>query len=257
MHKLEVSSPTTEVRREVDAFGNLVCSLAVDSVARAIDFAVWVVVERDARGGPIVISPDDFASPIYREATPLTRSDAAIDEIAGDLRAGGDAPAALAARINEWVCHRLTYIPGVTDVGTTAAEALALGRGVCQDYAHLMLALCRACGVPARYVSGHLLGEGGTHAWVEALLPDPDHSGRFLARPFDPTHGCEPGLSYVTVAVGRDYADVAPTSGTFRAPYPGRLSALKRAGAAFVETTDDDNRFAASSTGRIPRRGRA
>jgi transglutaminase-like putative cysteine protease len=98
-----------------------------------------------------------------------------------------------------------------------------------------MLTLCRLCGLPARYVSGHLLGEGGTHAWVEVLLPDPTDPNRYLARPFDPTHGTEPGLNYVTVAVGRDYGDVAPTSGTYRAPYAGHLSARKYAGLTAVE----------------------
>ena len=79
----------------------------------------------------------------------------------------------------------MRYAHGVTGVKTTAAEAFALRQGVCQDYAHVMLALCRACGLPARYVSGHLLGEGGTHAWVEVLLPDPAGMGlrRLAFRP--------------------------------------------------------------------------
>jgi transglutaminase-like putative cysteine protease len=98
-----------------------------------------------------------------------------------------------------------------------------------------MLVLCRLCGLPARYVSGHLLGEGGTHAWVEVLLPDPADASQFVAHPFDPTNGCVPGLNYLTVAVGRDYSDVAPTSGTFRAPYGGTLSTHKRAGVTALE----------------------
>ena len=102
-------------------------------------------------------------------------------------------------------------------------------RGVCQDYAHVMLALCRLRGLPARYVSGHLLGEGGTHAWVEVLLPDPDRLRAASWRsPFDPTHGRGAGLNYVTVAVGRDYGDVAPTSGTYRAGLPGNSRAQAR-----------------------------
>jgi transglutaminase-like putative cysteine protease len=141
----------------------------------------------------------------------------------------------LAARINDWVYGAISYAHGVTGVRTAASEALAAGRGVCQDFAHIMLVLCRLCGLPARYVSGHLLGEGGTHAWVEVLLPDPSDAGRSIAHPFDPTNGNIPGLKYVTVAVGRDYGDVAPTSGTFRAPYAGSLSAHKRAGVTALE----------------------
>ena len=122
----------------------------------------------------------------------------------------------------------MSYQAGLTDVSTTAAQALALGRGVCQDYAHVMLALCRACHLPARYVSGHLIGEGGTHAWVEVLLPADDGTGEAIAWPFDPTHASRGGLNQVSIAVGGDYADVAPTSGTYNADVAGRLTTSKR-----------------------------
>jgi transglutaminase-like putative cysteine protease len=86
-----------------------------------------------------------------------------------------------------------------------------------------MLALCRVCGLPSRYVSGHLLGQGGTHAWVEVVLPTRDGSGDAIAWAFDPTHASRGGLGYVTVAVGGDYSDVAPTSGTYMSSARGRL----------------------------------
>jgi len=108
-----------------------------------------------------------------------------------------------------------------------AAEALAQGTGVCQDYAHVMLAISRACGLPSRYVSGHLLGQGGTHAWVEVILPANDGTGEGIAYPFDPTQATKAGLSYVTIAVGGDYADVAPTSGTYLSQLAGRLMTRK------------------------------
>jgi transglutaminase-like putative cysteine protease len=92
-----------------------------------------------------------------------------------------------------------------------------------------MLALCRLCDLPARYVSGHLLGEGGTHAWVDVLLPEA------VAVAFDPTHGREVSLSYVTVAVGRDYRDVAPTSGSYTASFKGQLSSQRRVGLTAVQ----------------------
>ena len=125
------------------------------------------------------------------------------------------------------------YEWGVTTVETTAAEAWDGARGVCQDYAHCMVALCRLCGLPARYVSGHLLGDGGTHAWVEVMVQDAD--GFVRAIPFDPTHDRRAGPRYVTVAVGRDYADVPPTSGTFEGPFPGELTTHKRAAVVRVE----------------------
>ena len=227
--RLEVSSPTTEIRREIDSFDNLVLSLMVDHVAQAIDFVAWIVVERDRVTTRTEVSPETYASPLFREPSPLAEPDAALRDAAAVLCKDRSDAATMASRINAWVYGQMEYAHGVTGVRTTAAEAFARRRGVCQDYAHVMLALCRLCGLPARYVSGHLLGEGGTHAWVEVLLPDPEHASRYLARAFDPTHGREPGLNYVTVAIGRDYGDVAPTSGTYVAPFAGHLSARKRA----------------------------
>ena len=89
----------------------------------------------------------------------------------GDRQAGDGDPEETAERICAAVFAAITYQYGVTSVTTTAAEALAAGRGVCQDFAHVMLALCHLLGLPARYVSGHLLGQGGTHAWVEVIVP--------------------------------------------------------------------------------------
>ena len=121
----------------------------------------------------------------------------------------------------------VTYEYGVTTVTTTAAEALACGRGVCQDFAHVMLALCHLLGQPARYVSGHLVGQGGTHAWVEVIVPRDGHAE---AVAFDPCHGRRTDGGYVTVATGRDYADVAPTTGSYIGASPGRLTAGRRVG---------------------------
>jgi len=120
-----------------------------------------------------------------------------------------------------WAASALVYQLGVTAVHTTAADALRLGRGVCQDYAHVLLTVLRLLGIPARYVSGQLPGEGGTHAWVEALV-----AGSIV--PYDPTHARRTHHDYVTVAVGRDYSDVAPTSGVFCGTATGRLVAHRR-----------------------------
>jgi len=117
----------------------------------------------------------------------------------------------------------LSYTKGVTSVETTSARAFETRRGVCQDFSHVALSLARACGLAARYVSGHLLGEGATHAWIEFLLPVGDADVAALS--YDPTYGMRTSLRYVVVAVGRDYSDVAPTSGAYRAPYAGRLEA--------------------------------
>jgi transglutaminase-like putative cysteine protease len=89
-----------------------------------------------------------------------------------------------------------------------------------------MIALCRLCDIPARYVSGHLVGDGPMHAWVEVLLPS-SNPGEAIVWPFDPTHDRPVSLAYLTVAVGRDYSDVSPTRGTFRAATRGRLSSTE------------------------------
>jgi transglutaminase-like putative cysteine protease len=119
----------------------------------------------------------------------------------------------------------MTFDHGATSVRTTAAEALKEGRGVCQDSAHIMLALCRLSALPARYVSGHLLGQGGTHAWVEVLIAQADHA---VAVPFDPCNGVPASARYLTVATGRDYADVPPTSGSYVGEAGGRLTTDRR-----------------------------
>lgn len=119
----------------------------------------------------------------------------------------------------------MRYVPGSTTVETDAATAFAGRVGVCQDYAHVMIALAHMCGLAARYVSGHLAGEGGTHAWVEILAATPD--GEVVAWGFDPTHDRAVGLDYLFIAAWRDYSDVAPTSG-------GRI----RAGSAAERTVD-------------------
>ena len=234
-HKLEVSAPFVTIDRQQDEFGNRILNLFVEHVEREIDFTAWIVVEHDATVGPVRVPADADMRARFLTPTPLTMPDDTLRATAEMLRAEGGSAIALTERINLWVHTTMSYEYGITGVHTPAAKALVARRGVCQDYAHIMIALCRLCGLPTRYVSGHLLGEGGTHAWVEVLLPDPENADQQTAYPFDPTNGCIPGMKYITVAVGRDYNDVAPTSGTFRAPYSGRLSSHKYAGVTALE----------------------
>jgi transglutaminase-like putative cysteine protease len=228
LHRLNVSAAAARVTSRLDGFGNHVIDVRAAHVAETIEFEAWAAVERTAASGDTMLSIQALHDRRLLEPSPLTRPDAALGAAAGTLLDGGPGGIVLARRITSWVHRAMRYVPDCTEVHTTAADALALGRGVCQDYAHVMLALCRLCGLPARYVSGHLLGEGGTHAWVEVLQPAPSRPDRALAVALDPTHDREAGASYLTVAVGRDYADVAPTSGTFSAACRGRLSTRKQ-----------------------------
>ena len=106
----------------------------------------------------------------------------------------------------------LKYESNSTNVHTHMREVIAERRGVCQDFAHLLIGLCRALKIPARYVSGYLATETASamHAWVEVYLPG------YGWRGLDPTHNCQLGETYVKVANGRDYADVSPVNGNYR-----------------------------------------
>lgn len=148
-----------------------------------------------------------------------------LAETAGEL-IKDRTPAETCHAVGEWVRDRMRYERGATTVSSTALDALRQGRGVCQDFAHVALALLRSAGIPARYVSGYLypaageaLGatvEGQSHAWIEAWL------GEWT--PFDPTNGREVGERHVVVGRARDYADVAPLKGIF---HGGPASALE------------------------------
>ena len=117
-----------------------------------------------------------------------------------------------ALRLMRFVHAHLTYQCKSTHVHTTMRDVLTQRRGVCQDYAHVMLGLCRTLKIPALYVSGYLATEvaSATHAWIEVFIPGLGWQG------LDPTHNCLPNENYVKIAVGRDYADVPPVSGTYK-----------------------------------------
>ena len=226
-HDVSVASDGATLESQTDRFGNVIVHAFAPQVTDSIEFVAEVSVERRADQPHRI--PDGWLGDGYLlEPSPLTYADDRIMRAADDLAESAAWGLPLADRINDWVYQSMTYRHEVTSVRTTAAEALAFGAGVCQDYAHVMLALCRVCGLPSRYVSGHLLGLGGTHAWVEVLLPAHDGTGEAIAHAFDPTHASRGGLGYVTVAVGADYSDVAPTSGTYRSRARGRLTASKK-----------------------------
>ncbi len=232
-HRLDVSEPRLRRRMYGDRFGNVVHEIEIQSVQRAVAFDVSLVVERSTARRPHRETASRQALDDYLRATALTRPDAALRAAATELADSSENGAELAAAVSTWVCRRMAYGFDRTGVHTTAAEALAAGQGVCQDYAHVMLALCRLLALPARYVSGHLVGEGGTHAWVEVLVPAAGQMVEILA--WDPTHDRRADSRYLTVAVGRDYRDVAPVSGSYRLAHRGWLSASCRVGVAQVE----------------------
>lgn len=120
-------------------------------------------------------------------------------------------------RLGSHVYRTFAYKPKSTGVNTRATDALKLRAGVCQDFAHVHLGLCRSLGIPARYVSGYFFNNTrrpreieASHAWIEAHIPG------YGWAPYDPTHDRIADDRYVKVAVGRDYADIRPVNGTYR-----------------------------------------
>lgn len=141
---------------------------------------------------------------VWREAIDITRGIPAIFE--------------QATAVMSWIHGNFRYEAGVTTASTHLEEAFAMRQGVCQDFTHVMLGLCRAVGIPARYASGYLyngprdslVGAQASHAWAEVYLPQAGWIG------FDPTNNTLADERYVKIAVGRDYDDVAPVRGNYQ-----------------------------------------
>lgn len=223
-------TPPLIVTESSDPFGNAILEVAAPELGPLLEFHLRCTLTLTASRTPLRLSAAE-AAPFF-EPTLLTEADAPMKAAARDLRRAYAGPLAFAAALNDWVFHQLRYGFGATDTRTPAATALRGGVGLCQDYAHIMVAMCRSVGIPARYVSGHMIGEGGSHAWSEVLIPE---GGGYAVYGFDPTNRRRPGFDHLIVAVGRDYSDVPPTAGSFSAPYGGELSFSKQAGLTRLE----------------------
>ncbi|MDQ6856032.1 MAG: transglutaminase family protein [Candidatus Dormibacteraeota bacterium] len=231
-----VDATPKHVRAAPDGFGNHVVDIEVPYVAEQVTFLSTSVVERRADHDHLT-SGSLLHDRRLLDTTPLTAADGDLDALIRDLRdtrlQGGELALAACQRVHEL----MRYAHDVTTIHTTAAEAFAARTGVCQDYAHVLLAITRGLALPSRYVSGQLLGSGGSHAWVEVLVPDGAGHARVMA--LDPTHGCSVGMTYLTIAVGRDYSDIAPVSGTYVASHAGTLTMRKRV--SLMRVDNDDN----------------
>lgn len=148
--------------------------------------------------------------------TPATQADAALAGLARAVEAEG--PLALAHGLAAAVAGAIAYAPGTTHARTTAAEALALGAGVCQDHAHALIACARTRGLPGRYVSGYLFADAdgapheAAHAWAELWVEGLGWVG------FDPANRCCPDERYIRLGSGFDAQDAAPIRGIARGP---------------------------------------
>lgn len=219
-----VVQPAAELRAHHDAFGNTAHWFQlVEPHELLVVEAEAMVHTRPAAppppGGP---GMEALYDPAYRDEmaeflipSPHVRWPRAVTAVLGRMVLPEGAPVGEWLRTLEAEVNRLVaYTPGATMVDTPVEEVVRDGRGVCQDMAHVMIALCRSAGVAARYVSGwlHLPGHEGpaeSHAWIEAAVPGAGW------REFDPTHPSPALEHYVRVALGRDYSDVAPLRGSY------------------------------------------
>jgi transglutaminase-like putative cysteine protease len=206
---------------EPDEFGNDIAAVDVAHIEREIVFSLESSIVRDRRHEVAGATQYDLLDPRWTGGSRLTRANGAITEAAAYLRSRYPNQRELALAIMSYANEHMTYTKGVTDVFTTASTAFAQGRGVCQDFSHIAIAIARSAGLSARYVSGHLLGEGATHAWIEVLVNDRRSGPTVLS--LDPTYNTATNFRYVVVAIGRDYDDVPPTSGVYSGKGAGVL----------------------------------
>jgi transglutaminase-like putative cysteine protease len=153
-----------------------------------------------------------------------------------------DDPLTVLRDLNSAINSAFEYTPNSTRVDSPIDEALRMRKGVCQDYAHIMITLARQLNIPCRYVSGYLYqhsrgaerstGEA-THAWVEAYLPGLGWIG------FDPTNNTTTDERHIRVAIGRDYADVPPTRGVYRGKAESELAVTVRIVPSQMTLTDE------------------
>lgn len=224
--------PRAHVQSHSDYLGNVVHHFDVPGRHSTLAITAEALVEvLPPRPLPDTLGPgawdalaglvdDDHLAWDMTQPSHFARPSPALYALADELRlARGDDPLTTLHELNAGLGRAFEYAPQSTRVDSPIEEALEARRGVCQDFAHIMIALVRELGIPCRYVSGYLFHRhedhdrseaDATHAWVEALLPGLGWVG------FDPTNNLLAGERHVRTAVGRDYADVPPTRGVYK-----------------------------------------
>jgi transglutaminase-like putative cysteine protease len=201
------------LRAREDAFGNILHVLSANGRFASFALSVDGEIETLDTSGVIRGAIERFPPELYLRQTELTQPDPAIAAFARSAANGTGSELARLHELLRQLHRRMEFEIGTTDAQTTAVQAFTLGRGVCQDLAHVFIAAARSIGIPCRYVSGHLLRDDGAiaqdagHAWAEA------HIAEFGWVGFDPTNGICPTEAYVRVSVGLDYLGAAPIRG--------------------------------------------
>lgn len=211
VHGWEIRS-AAPLQAQTDAWGNHSHVMAVGAGGRALHCEATGLIE--TLGTALQFDSMGPDPRLYRMPSALARADETLRRNAQVTVHGLEAdPRAQALALAAMVAERVRYRPGQTTAATTAAEAWQGGAGVCQDQAHVLVAACRAAGLPARYVSGYFHAEGApelaSHAWAQVCL---DVEARCWLG-LDVTHRCTVDERHVQIAVGPDYAACAPVRG--------------------------------------------
>ncbi len=237
-HEIGIEPAAQRRTAELDAFGNPMLRIEMAQPHRELAVVSQMQIEVHAR--PVVPvettepwekvrdsfsyhgawpSRDQLEAARFRHESPHVRLKQAFTDYSAECFPAGRPILACAEALTSKLHAEITYAPGETGIGTAATEVLETRRGVCQDFAHLMIACLRSRGLPARYVSGYLrtnapestekrvVGDGASHAWVAVWSPP------YGWIEFDPTNGCFAGTDHVAVAWGRDFGDVSPLRG--------------------------------------------
>jgi transglutaminase-like putative cysteine protease len=242
-HQLTVSPEPAQQTMTTDVYGNARCFFSLQSSHAVLDVQAMSMVRTQANVLPVSTEPwealrdrlhyqanqpyDPASEFVF--ASPYVPRHPEFEEYARPSMKPGVSMLAVAVDLMQRIHHEFTYESESTQVNTPALTALAQRKGVCQDFAHIMLASLRAVGLPARYVSGYLLtlpppgqvklqGSDASHAWVSVYVGDLPEGLRWVD--LDPTNNrwgwYSPGEDYVTVATGRDFGDVSPLRGVLR-----------------------------------------
>lgn len=194
-----------------DGAGDVVQGWTVRGPVDAVSVRVAGLVETRDTAGVLRGHREQINPLAYLRATPATATDDGLRDLAAGV--AEDDPLGLAHGLAQAVAGAIAYRPGVTEAHTTAAEALAMGEGVCQDHAHALIAAARCHDMPGRYVSGylHATADGvpheAAHAWAELYVAGLGWVG------FDPANGCCPDERYVRLGSGLNAQDAAPIRG--------------------------------------------
>jgi transglutaminase-like putative cysteine protease len=253
-HDIEITPESHRRANELDAFGNPLIRLELALPHRELAVVSQMEIEVYTRPPvnadttePWELVRDEFAyrgawpsrdqleAARFRHESPHVRVKQAFTDYSAECFPAGQPILVCAEQLTTKLHKDVAYAPGETTISTSATELLENRRGVCQDFAHLMISCLRSRGLPARYVSGYLrtnaasaeheqklVGDGASHAWVSVWSPP------YGWIEFDPTNGCFAGTDHVAVAWGRDFGDVSPLRGVILGGAEHQLSVTVR-----------------------------